>query len=55
MLNGIIWCRRCGCAKLGFEKYWKVPLDRARDMSSAVVAPDDGEPATIPDTGKPEP
>lgn len=51
MADGVTWCRRCGSLRLLTERYWRVPFDRAGDLSSTVVLVDgEEEPITIPDT-----
>lgn len=51
MLHGVLWCRRCGCVRLSTEKHWRVPLERAAELSSTVVLVDgDTEPPTDPGT-----
>jgi hypothetical protein len=51
MVDRIFWCRRCGCIRLIFERYWRVPYDRIGDLSSAVIIEggNDGPP-TVPGT-----
>ena len=48
-----IWCRRCGCVRFKFqsryERYWRVPLDRAGELSAEVTVKSD-DPPTLPDT-----
>lgn len=39
MIDRVLWCRRCGCIRLIFERYWRVPLDRAGELSSTVMPP----------------
>ena len=41
MVDRVLWCRKCGCMRLIFDRYWRVPLDRAGDLSSTVVVVDD--------------
>ena len=48
MIDRVIWCRRCGSVRLIFETYWKVPLDRAGELSSTVVVVERDEPPTNP-------
>lgn len=51
MVDRVIWCRLCGCVRLIFDHYWRVPLDRAGDVSSSVTQADgDGEEVTRPGT-----
>jgi hypothetical protein len=40
MMDRVLWCRRCGCLRLILERYWRVPLDRVGELSTAVVLPD---------------
>ncbi len=51
MIERALWCRRCGCIRLIFEHFWKVPLDRAGDVA-ATLRPigDEDEPPTNPGT-----
>lgn len=37
MIDSVVWCRKCGAMRLISEKYWRVPLDRAGDLSATVV------------------
>lgn len=51
MVDRVIWCRRCGCLRLIFEKNWKVPLDQAGALPSAAFVVDEREdPPTLPGT-----
>ncbi len=49
MLGWVIWCQRCGCLSL-FRKprYWRVPIDRAGELSSTVIMPDGDEDDEVP-------
>ncbi len=49
MQERVLWCRRCGCLRLIFEGFWRVPLDRAGDLSTKIFALDE-EPPTLPGT-----
>jgi len=50
MMGQAVWCRRCGCLRLIFERYWRVPLDRAPEMAAAVIREFDEELPTSPGT-----
>lgn len=51
MVDRVLWCRRCGCLRLVFERLWKVPLDQAGALpSSAIVIDEREEPPTLPGT-----
>lgn len=51
MADRAIWCRRCGCLRLIFEKNWRVPLDRAGDLAAMTNVIDEREdPPTLPGT-----
>ena len=50
MMGRVLWCRRCGCLRLASHQYWRVPLDRAGDLSATAVAVDEDEEPTRPGT-----
>jgi hypothetical protein len=51
MVDRVLWCRRCGCLRLVFEKNWKVPLDQAGALpSTAYIADEREDPPTLPGT-----
>jgi hypothetical protein len=51
MVDRVLWCRRCGCLRLIFEKNWKVPLDQAGALPSTAYVVDEREdPPTLPGT-----
>lgn len=51
MVDRILWCRRCGCLRLLFEKLWKVPLDQAGALpTTAYIVNEEGDPPTLPRT-----
>ena len=50
MVSGVIWCRRCGCLKITPTQYWRVPLDRAGELSSTAVIVERDDPPTSPGT-----
>lgn len=50
MVDKLLWCRRCGCIRIIFESYWRVPLDRAGDVSSSTVIIENDETPTVPGT-----
>lgn len=50
MIDGTVWCRRCGCLRSRTERTWRVPFDRTGELSSAVVDADAEEAPTDPGT-----
>lgn len=51
MLDRVLWCRRCGCLRFLFNKYWLVPLDRAGELAASISEPlEEKEPPTDPGT-----
>jgi hypothetical protein len=51
MVEGVVWCKRCGCMRPVKSRYWRVPLDRVNELSWATIVEggdDDGEPDTLP-------
>jgi hypothetical protein len=50
MVEGTLWCRRCGCLRGRTEKTWGVPLDRSGALSAAVVEAEETAADTEPGT-----
>jgi hypothetical protein len=54
MVGDVVWCRRCGSMRPTAHRYWRVPLDRAGELSWAVIVEggegDSDEPPTQPGT-----
>jgi hypothetical protein len=41
VVDRVVWCRRCGCVRVAVEPHWRVPLDRAGELSSSVTVDED--------------
>jgi len=53
MIGDVVWCARCGCVRPRLNRYWRVPLDRAGEISWTNTVEDggeSGEPSTKPGT-----
>jgi hypothetical protein len=52
----VVWCKRCGCMRPARSRYWRVPHDRANELSWCVIVEggvdEEEEAPTVP--GKPK-
>jgi hypothetical protein len=48
MVEEVVWCKRCGCLRPVRSRYWRVPLDRAGELSRTVIVEEEEEAPTRP-------
>lgn len=51
LVEGVVWCKRCGCMRPVKSRYWRVPLDRVGELSWAAIVEggdSEGEADTLP-------
>lgn len=37
----VLWCRKCGAARIIFDPHWQIPIDRAGDVPPATFDADE--------------